>query len=261
MRSLLSQAEQPESRPSFLSRQFTATRTTKQMVFDIIFGIAAPVLCFLADPIVFKGGFMIGEPVLGRYQLFAYLFSAVAIAVLVIWLFLEQYLEPYSSLIGGVFMGGTLFSTVVGLMILPVSFFGLVLLIGVAGFTPFLTAFVYFRNAVKAFRRSRHTRVELKTAGALLAASIAIGVPAIISFQVELTVSQSVEQLLNGDALQAQAAADRLAWLPVVPDHSLQSVVLAYRREQDAKKKQVLKKYYHDVTGQDIDWRLRMLDD
>ena len=250
-----------EPRPSFFSRQFAMESTSGQRIFDVFFGIAAPILCFFADPIVFKVGFGIGGPVLGRFQVFAYLFSAIAIAMLVIWLLLEEHLEGYSSLIGGVFVVGTLFSTMVGLIILPFSLLGLVFVIGFAGFTPFLTAFVYLRNGVKAFRRSKHTQVPLKTAGALLAVSISIGLPAVVSYQVDLMISQSVDAILNGDAVHAEAAVDRLRWLPVVPESSLDSVVFAYQREQDEKRKQTLKHYYYKATGRDIDWRLRIMDD
>lgn len=252
----------PEPRPSFFSTQFSVDTTSGQRIFDVFFGIAAPILCFFADPIVFKVGFAIGgQPVLGRYQVFAYLLSAIVIAVLVIWLLLEEHLEAYSSLIGGVFVAGALFSLLVGLIILPFSLLGLVFVIGLPGFTPFLTAFVYLRNGVKVFRRSKHTRVRLKTAGALLAVSISIGLPALVSYQLDLMVSQSVDVLLNGDALHAEAAVDRLRWLPVVPESSLDSLVFAYRREQDGERKQTLKRYYYEATGRDIDWRLRLMDD
>lgn len=265
MSRILSVVDHTNAKPkvSFFAEQFAAGRTTGQRVFDVAFGVAAPILCFFADPIVFRaGGFAIGgQAVLGRYQLFAYLVSAIAITVLVIWLLLEDHLEPYGSLIGGVFVGGALFSTIIGLIILPFSLLGLMFVIGLAGFTPFLTAFVYLRNGVKAFRRSRHTRVELKTAGALLAGSLAIGLPAVVSYQVERTVSRSVGELLSGDANQAEAAVARLRWLPFIPEDSLDSVALAYGREQDTKKKQILKKYYRDATGQDIEWRLRILND
>src|SRR4030095_3345405 len=185
-----------EPRPSFFSKQFAVDTTSGQRIFDLFFGVAAPILCFFADPIVFKGGFGVGEAVLGRYQLVAYLISGSAMTMLVIWLLLEEHLEAYGSLIGGVFSAGALFSTIIGLIILPYSLLGLLLVIGLAGFTPFLTAFVYLRNGVKAFRRSKHTRVPLKTAGALLAVSISIGLPVFVSYKVDLMVSQSVDALL-----------------------------------------------------------------
>ena len=263
MSRILSEVEDlnAEPRPSFFSKQFAVETTSYQRTFDLFFGIAAPILCFFADPIVFKGGFGVGEVVLGRYQLFAYLISGIAMTLLVIWLLLEEQLEAYASLIGGVFVAGALFSTAVGLIILPFSLLGLLFIIGLAGFTPFLTAFVYLRNGVKALRRSSHRRASLKAAGALLAVSISIGLPAAVSYQVDLMVSQSVDALLNGDAVHAEAAINRLRWLPYVPDSALDSVVFAYRREQDGKRKQILKDYYYEATGRDIDFRLRVLDD
>jgi hypothetical protein len=263
MSQILFDVNQPEAeaRLSFFSRQFAADGTGGQRVFDIVFGITAPVLCFFADPIVFKGGFLGGKALFGSYQVFAYLVSALAIVALVGWLLLEDHLGPYSSLIGGVFLAGALFSTIIGLVILPYSLLGLLFVIGLAGFTPFLTAFVYFRNGVRALNRATGVRVELKAAGALLAVAIVIGLPAIISYEVEVTVLQSVDELLNGDAATAQAAVNRLRWLPFIPEDSLDSVLQAYQREQDSKKKEILKKYYRDVTGEDIEHRLWILND
>lgn len=231
-------------------------------MFDIFFGIAAPVLCFVADPIVFSSQFGLGgEAVLGRYQLFAYLVSAIAMVALAIWLCFEDYLQPYSFVLGGVFVSSAIFSTIIGLIILPYSLLGVLFVIGLAGFTPFLTAFVYVRNAIRALRGPAQTTLGLKVAGALCAASIMIGLPAIISYQVEVTVSQSIDALLNGDVVHAEAAVNRLRWLPFIPEHSLDSVVLTYGREQDTKKKEILKKYYRDVTGQDVESRLLILND
>lgn len=66
-RILSDRAAYPE-RPRFFKRQFASQRTEAQDAFDITFGIVLPILVLVADPIVFKGGFL-GEPVPGRYLL------------------------------------------------------------------------------------------------------------------------------------------------------------------------------------------------
>jgi len=47
----------PDER-SFWRRQFGEDRTDAQQVFDVVFGLIAPILCFYFDPIVFKGSFV-----------------------------------------------------------------------------------------------------------------------------------------------------------------------------------------------------------
>jgi hypothetical protein len=78
---------QRESTVGFCSRQFGTNPTHGQLVFDILFGIAAPVICFVFDPIVFRGQFGFGgHGLLEDYQPFAYLVSASAVMCLLVWL-------------------------------------------------------------------------------------------------------------------------------------------------------------------------------
>ena len=267
MRQILSDVNQPEteSRPSFFARQFAANRTQGQLIFDGLLGVVAPVLCFIADPIVFRSGFaggpLLGAPMLGQYQLFAYLTSGFAIAALVAWLCFEHHLGDYGAVFCGVFLAGAAFSALVGIMILPLSLLGLMFIIGLAGFIPFLTAFVYLRNGIKAVRRARGMRPELKIASGLVAASLIVGLPAIVSYQVSTEISRCVEAVLKGDATQAQTAADRLHWIPFLPQGSFEPIVTAYESEKDPQKKEILKKVYRDATGEDIDYRLMILSD
>ena len=44
-----------EPRKPFWRRQFQIESTTGQKKFDWIFGVIMPVICFVFDPIVFKG--------------------------------------------------------------------------------------------------------------------------------------------------------------------------------------------------------------
>jgi hypothetical protein len=129
--------------------------------------------------------------------------------------------------------------------------------IGIAGFTPFLTAFVYLRNSIKAFRRSRHNEMAL-AAGVVLGVSIAMGLSALISYQVDKAISQSVDDLLQGDGAYAQNTIDQIRWLP---QGSFEPIVFAYERASDPQKKEALKKYYREATGEDIELRLSVLTD
>ena len=90
--------------------------------FDILFGVAAPVGCFVFDPIVFKGQFGFGGyGLLEEYQPFAYLVSALAITCLLVWLGCGGQLRVSADLIAGVLLGGAGVSAVIGVAILPFS--------------------------------------------------------------------------------------------------------------------------------------------
>src|SRR5882762_1519627 len=139
------------TRMGFWRRQFAAEATTSQLVFDVLFGIIAPILCFAFDPIAFRNGFG-GGPLFAQYQVLVYLFSGLEIVTLVPWLFLREQL-PGKRLIGGILLAGGIFCAAIGCILLPFSLFGLLFyFIGAFGFIPFLTAIVYFRNGCRAYR-------------------------------------------------------------------------------------------------------------
>src|SRR5687768_16743997 len=133
---------------SFWSRQFASTPTTPQLIFDVTLGLLAPVLCFYFDPVVFQGN-LIG-PLYSGYQLFAYSITAIAICMLMVWLAFGRRLRSFGALLSGFLYAGAVFSVVIGVAILPISVIGLMMIIGVFGFTPFFTAFAYWRNGRRA---------------------------------------------------------------------------------------------------------------
>lgn len=58
----------PVTRPRFWRKQFAPQVTRPQINFDIVFGIAGPILCFAFDPVVFRGGIG-GGPLLADYKI------------------------------------------------------------------------------------------------------------------------------------------------------------------------------------------------
>ena len=59
-------------RRRFLRRQFDDVPTQAQFNFDVAFGLIIPVLCFVSDPIVFRGGFLHEGGAFQSVRLFAY---------------------------------------------------------------------------------------------------------------------------------------------------------------------------------------------
>jgi hypothetical protein len=250
-----------EKKSPFWVRQFAVKATPSQDRFDVIFGVILPILCLVVDPVVFQGGILNEEPILGQFQVFAYLFSGIQIAVFLIWRTLNRHVTPAAGLLGGIALAGALFSFAVGVYILPFTLIGLIVLIGAAGFTPFFTAFVYLRTGVRALKcQDRNIAFESRFLLAAVAGLLSIGLPLFIHIQSAMMVSASMDVLLYGDAKQAALAVDRLKWLPV-STLQRQQIVVAYEREANAEKKYVLKQYYKDLTGEDIEIRLAILSD
>lgn len=126
-------------------------------IFDILLGVIAPALCLVFDPFVFREVFRCTNFVyLGTITIFAYTAISLGIFTLLVWIFLGNKIRYGLGLISGVFIAGSVLACTVGIVLLPFSLLGLTLYcLGLAGLIPFLTSFVYLRNAIRALRRDR----------------------------------------------------------------------------------------------------------
>lgn len=140
----------PRGTQGFWRRQFDDAPTPAQRRFDVVFGVVMPLLCFHFDPVVFRGGYVNDRGLYPGVRLYAYTISALEMVALCAWLFAAGRAGRGPSVLAGVLLAGSMFSFVTGVAILPYSVFGLIILIGVLGFVPFLTALVYLRNAWRA---------------------------------------------------------------------------------------------------------------
>src|SRR4051794_30413679 len=87
--------------------QKAANKTSTK--FDWIFGVLLPVICFFADPIVFKNGIDFsggGEAFLSDYRPFAYLLSFMSIMAMLAWLIWGEKLKGLSILVSGILAAG-----------------------------------------------------------------------------------------------------------------------------------------------------------
>jgi hypothetical protein len=252
---------QPAPRRGFMRRQFEARATRGQKSFDALVGVALPIVCLYFDPVVFRSaGF--GAPLLGRYRLFAYAVIGLEIALLALWLTLGERVREWGGMLGGALMAGALFSLVVGLLLLPLSVIGLMFLIGALGFSPLLTAFVYWRNGRRALRASAPRLEGTRRALALaFGATLALGAPAYAHLRVAHAVSHAVEQLTAGDEAQALATTRRLKVFGWIAPVEFDSLARAYAREPDAAKKARLARAYRELTGSEVEDRLSILND
>jgi hypothetical protein len=136
------------TRPGFWRRQFLLPPTRAQAAWDVLFGIALPLGCLTVDRILFGGNhrtFFDGS-IFGPTQIFAYGFIVTQVTILAAWMLLRRWLTRSAAYFTGPLLAGWIFSLVVGLILLPFSVFGLLVVIGALGLSPWLTGFVYFRS-------------------------------------------------------------------------------------------------------------------
>jgi len=158
---------------AFWKRQFLQTPTKKQTRFDWAYGVGIPLLCAAADPIVFTQGGMLGE-----YKVFAHMLSATSIMAMAAWLLWGQRLGWLAAPVGGLFIAGSFVSFVVGVLLLPYSFFGMFFMIGFLGFTPLFSGLVYLRNGLRALNASSaHLDENSVWRAAVLSAMLALVIP------------------------------------------------------------------------------------
>lgn len=243
-------------RLGFWRRQFASPPTRRQLAFDVAAGIVLPIICLAFDPVVFRGG--APGPLLGGYRAFSYVAIGFGVSALALWLWLKRWTAPLSGVIGGALAAGALFSFGVGVVILPLSLIGLFLLIGALGFSPFLTSFVFLRNALRALA---HARLRVTTAQlvvlALLGAAVAIGGPSAAQWKISQMMSRSIQEIVGGGEAPVRLSIVTLRLLAVVGDTD--EIVWAYEREADPRRKERLAKAYREITGTDIEDRLMIL--
>lgn len=245
-------------RAGFWKRQFAPISTPAQDTFDSIFAIVLPILFLVMDPVVFKSPRLFGPAYLEDYQLLAYLFCSVEIGLFLTWRTFRLALRRFSTAFAGAFFAGAIFSTVIGVLILPLSVLGLVIVLGVFGFTPFVTAFVFLRNGVRA------ARVNLNGSGwysrlstAVLGGVLVFGMPLAVQAKVERDVSAMIETLISGSAPEAEAAGQRLKHYQFVSRKHCDEIVTAYGHETNTAKRAVLERAYQEITGEDLEWKYR----
>jgi hypothetical protein len=247
-----------ESTAGFWRKQFSSEVTSAQSNFDIWLGVIAPIVCFIIDPIVFTDDFSLVPRELTRYKIFVYLFSALSILILLLILTRKVRSGPLNAVIAGILLSGALLSLTIGIMILPLSVLGLLAFIGILGFTPFVTAFVYLRNGVRAVNRAKQRLAPPQLTAVMVLSAVLVVVPCLLlQQQIKRSVTQSMNDLLRGDTQAAQSATKKLRYLGWTIN--LDEVVFAYSRETDATRKEFLANAYQEITGREIESRQTIL--
>jgi hypothetical protein len=203
-------------------------------------GIVAPVLCLIADPVVFKGGDEHGG-ILARHWIFGYGFIALEVATLAAWLASRGRLGPLCGIAAGTLLTRAFFAAAMGLFLLPLSIVGLLLIIGLLGFTPWLTAYAYLHQGKLALDRARAragwTRVA---AGLCLGSLLAFGLPAWTQVRVQRAWREAVAAVADGDESARSRVAFWHCYMDNYPDYDPLSQ--AIDQEPDPVRKQRLER-------------------
>lgn len=240
----------------FWKRQFQLPPTPLQNVFDVCFGIIAPILCVIFDPAVFRSDGLFGASVLYDFRLYAYAEIGIGIAALAYFLLTRR----ASALLAGILYAGALFSGLLGLFILPLTLLGLLILIGIFGPAPFFSAFVMERNASRCWRESSTRTVRFKALRtAALAALLALGLPLAAQLAIFDIAGRAMAALQTGSEPKYSGAVRTLKLLKF--GAKTDEIVFAYQKATDAKQRERLARAYQAITGRDIVDRLTELSD
>jgi hypothetical protein len=245
--------EEAPQKLNFWERQYKGEPTRNQIVFDVVFGVVGPILCFMFDPIVFNSGGFGGAALLEDYKTFAYLFSAFEVTALAFWLLLQLRPGLLNGFFGGVLIAGSIFCSVIGLALLPYSIMGLVFVIGIFGFLPFVTAYVYYRNGYRAVVKAgvgvyKPARFSLIVLGCLFAWTGTFA----LTKGIDRFVTDSVEVILHGNDEQALNAAHRVRPLSLISGDKCRPIADEYRITTDSARKERLGRLYKEATGEEI---------
>ena len=166
-------------------------------------GVIMPVICFVFDPIVFKNGLDdidINDAILSNYRPFAYVLSFASIMALLAWMIWGEKLKGFAVVVSGILAAGAAVSLVIGILLFPLSFFCLIFLIGILGFTPLFTFASFWRNSRQAFLAARpylERRVLIGTTGLVMLSALAV--PMIINAAMKVNmVTRLLEIVIIG---------------------------------------------------------------
>jgi hypothetical protein len=235
------------TRPGFWRRQFALPPTAAQTVWDVLFGVALPLGCLIGDRILFSNARDIFQgSVFGPLQVFAYGFILTEVALLGLWILLRRRLGRSAAYFTGPLLSGWLFSLVTGLLLFPFSLVGLLVVIGMLGFSPWFTAFAFYRNWKMAralsWAAGGTRRGWLTLAGVVFAITPALALQA----RGEYLIRRLVESPASSRRLEQAIRYPRLLL-------RTEELVDAWKAERNPDRKRELSGAYYSLTGMRIE--------
>jgi hypothetical protein len=214
---------------------------------DLIFGVFAPPLLIVLDPGLFRdGGLLRGDLIGWRAILLASVAIGVPALAWALWL-LHRPSEGrvrVRAWLQGVLLGAGACAAALGVLLLPYSLIGALVLIGLLGFAPFVTMWALLRNARRLVpaHSSNATR-----AWTLLGFVLAVGLPAAADLAVSAATSAALERATSPDAGTRSRALDTLDRLGGFVSHA--DVHKRWRTEVDSTRKGRLAAAFERLAG------------
>ncbi len=95
----------------------------------------------------------------------------------------------------------------------------------------------------------------------LLSSIVAIGAPFLLGVALHQAVESSIDEIVHGDDGHASAAAHRIGPLRYFVGVESDQIVTAYQQASEPARKQLLRNCYQEITGEDIEVRIRIMND
>lgn len=198
-------------------------RPAMRIGLNLFGGVVLPLVCLVADPVVFRSG-VGGGALFPSVRVAAYSFFALQMTALILCLCRPRLHRRAAAILAGVMFVGSAAALLLGIMLLPFSLIGLMAVIGILGFSPLLVSWIYYKNAVRAYRAARSEdlasgqqiderrphltpRYALCWAAGILSVVIPYGVQ---SFSSEMTASV-MKAALDGDDVASAAAFKQMS--------------------------------------------------
>jgi hypothetical protein len=230
--------------PGFWRRQFRLPPTGAQTAWDLLFGMVLPLACLAGDRILFgRVRHLFNGSIFGPARIFCYGFILTEVVLLGLWILLRRKLTRSAGYFSGPLLAGWFFSLLAGLYLFPFSIVGLVVVIGVLGFSPWFAGFAFFRNWRMARLLSGTPGGSggrwLTLAGILFAVTPAIALQARAEYLVRRLVEIPSSERRLAEALR----------FPLFP---VEALIEAWRAEPDPVRKAALSNAHALLTGSPI---------
>ena len=234
-------------------------RLNTRWLFDFGFGVIAPVICLIVDPVVFKGAsFLADGGLLAPFKVAAYTAVGLGVAALAIWLIFRPRLLTHSDFFAGIFLMAQVSAFLTAVIILPMSIIGIGMG-GILGLIPFVTAFVFSRQHKQAQIDS--AALPHRRRNTFVAMFAVIAIPIFLQWTTSRYVGSAVRTILtNADSTPAAVGQLKAAFwcgnecfFDIAHEY--------YKASKDPARRQYLANIYHDITGGDINTQITTFSD
>lgn len=204
-------------------------------------GIVLPIACLYFDPIFFHS--LTGYPLLDPIKVGSYLAIGMGIVGLTGWLIWHR----WNSVLTGWLYCGCLYALLIGIAMLPITILTILIIIGLLGLSPFLTAVVFWHAA----RQARYEAGEaFKTAVAVCAFLVYLAIPISTQLVTTKVTNEALDEIVVGSEPATTNAIQRLRAISYLVEIRL--MIRRFQAEKSSPAGRRLEDAYLVVTGEKI---------